>query len=95
MDEPTSYMDIRHRLELMEVVKKLASRGVTIVMSLHEAELALKVSDRVALVTSDGKLRCEDPETVLKNGMLKELYGLTDEMYAQAFSHLIITQQEN
>ena len=36
MDEPTSYMDIRHRLQLMDVVKKLSSAGITIIMSIHE-----------------------------------------------------------
>ncbi len=94
MDEPTSYMDVRHRLELMGVLKKLSEKGVTIVMSLHEAELALSVSDRVVLVYEDGKTRCEKPDTVIENGLLKELYGLTDEMYAQAFSHLVKQEKE-
>ena len=40
MDEPTSYLDIRYRMELMEVLEGLAKKGVTIVMSIHELELA-------------------------------------------------------
>ena len=81
MDEPTSYLDIRHRFELMDVVKELSGEGITIIMSLHELELALSVSDRLILVGSDGKAVCASPETVLKDGLLQDLFGLTDEMF--------------
>lgn len=84
MDEPTSYMDIRHRLELMDVVRELAASGVTVIMSLHELELALAVSGRVLLLYRDSRIRCETPEHVLKEGLLKELFDLDDEMYAKA-----------
>ena len=52
MDEPTSYLDIRYRMELMEVLEGLAKKGVTIVMSIHELELAVSVSDRLLLQAS-------------------------------------------
>ena len=81
MDEPTSYLDIRHRFELMDVIKKLSKEGITVIMSLHELELALSVSDRLILVRSDGKTKAETPRTVLEGGLLQDLYGLTDEMF--------------
>ena len=88
MDEPTSYLDIRHRLELMDVIRKLAGEGVTIVMSLHELELALEISDRVLLVQKDGETICEEPEKVIESGIIKELYELTDEMYERVKRHV-------
>ncbi len=81
MDEPTSYLDIRHRFELMDVIKKLSKEGITVIMSLHELELALSVSDRLILVRSDGKTKAETPRTVLEGGLLQDLYGLTNEMF--------------
>ena len=81
MDEPTSYMDIKHRLELMKVIKRLAGNGITIVMSLHELEPALEVSDRLLLVYDDGHVQVESPEDVIKKGLLKELFDLDEEMY--------------
>ena len=83
MDEPTSYLDIRYRMELMDVLKKLSGEGVTIVMSIHEPELALQISDRLLLVHSDGSVTISDPEEVLDSDALKELYGMTDEMYGR------------
>ena len=91
MDEPSSYLDIRHRLELMDVIKKLAGRGVTIIMSLHELELALEISDRVLLVQKDGKTICEEPSKVIESGIIKDLYELTDEMYERVKKQLMAT----
>lgn len=81
MDEPTSYLDIRHRFELMDVIKKLANDGITVIMSLHELELALNVSDRLILVRGNGKCTAESKEAVLEGRLLQDLFGLTDEMF--------------
>lgn len=85
MDEPTSYLDIRYRMEFMDVLEGLAKEGVTIIMSIHELELALTYSDRLLLVYEDGRTLCAEPSEVLNKGMIKELFSLTDEMYDKAF----------
>jgi len=94
MDEPTSYMDVRHRLELMEVIKKLTGIGITIVMSLHELELALEVSDRLLLVYDDGHVLVKTPEEVVKEGLLKELFDLYDEMYEKVMAGIGTGQED-
>ncbi len=81
MDEPTSYLDIRHRLDLMDVIRGLSEKGVTVVMSLHELELALMISDRVLMINSEGEVSCNRPDEVLRSGVLQTLYGMSDEMY--------------
>ncbi len=85
MDEPTSYLDIRYRMELMEVLEGLAKKGVTIVMSIHELELAVSVSDRLLLVYYDGKTLCKTPLEVMEEGLIKDLFSLTDEMYEKIY----------
>ena len=48
LDEPTSFLDIRHKLELLSLLRKLTKeRGIAVIMSLHEIDLAQKVSDKV------------------------------------------------
>ncbi len=81
MDEPTSYLDIRYKLELMEVLRKLSSEGMTMIASLHEPQLALSISDRLLLVHEDGNIQVSAPDEVIQTGLIKDLYGLTDEMY--------------
>lgn len=85
MDEPTSYLDIRYRMELMEVLEGLAKKGVTIVMSIHELELAVSVSDRLLLVYDDGKTLCKTPSEVMEEGLIRDLFSLTDEMYEKIY----------
>lgn len=85
MDEPTSYLDIRYRMELMEVLEVLAKKGVTIVMSIHELELAVSVSDRLLLVYDDGKTMCKTPSEVMGEGLIRDLFSLTDEMYEKIY----------
>ena len=51
LDEPTSYLDIRHKIELLSILRGLASeQGLTVVLSLHEVDLAVKLADVVVLV---------------------------------------------
>ncbi len=88
MDEPTSYLDIRYRMELIDVIKKLSGEGVTVIMSLHELELALSVSDRLLLIYDDGRFLSEPPEDVLKKDLIKELYGLSDDMYQRVHGQM-------
>ncbi len=88
MDEPTSYLDIRYRLELMDVIRHLAADGVTIIMSLHELELALQISNRVLLVSNDGSVSCKEPYEVLQSSLIRDLYEMSDSMYERVRSQL-------
>lgn len=77
LDEPTSYLDIRHKLELLTYIRQLAGeQGLAVVMSLHELDLAERVSDRI-LCIKDGKPdRLGTPEEIFKDGYIRALYGL-------------------
>ena len=81
MDEPTSYLDIRYKMELSEVIKELTQQGITVIMSLHELDMAMELSDRLLLVYEDGHCLCEKPQTVRNRGYIKDLYGLSSDMY--------------
>ena len=48
LDEPTSFLDIRHKIELLEILSGMAKQqGITVVMSLHEIDLAERISDKI------------------------------------------------
>lgn len=54
LDEPTSFLDIRHKLELLSILKEMVRKQhVAVLMSLHELDLAQKVSDLVICVHGD------------------------------------------
>lgn len=77
LDEPTSFLDIRHKLELLVILRKLAvEQHLTVVLSLHEIDLAAKLADTVVLVNGDRIHCCGMPEDVLNDATVAELYGL-------------------
>ena len=48
LDEPTSFLDIRHKIELFDILLEMAVKDkVTVIVSLHEIELAAKIADYV------------------------------------------------
>ena len=74
MDEPTTYLDIRRQLEIMNTARKLASQGKAVVLVLHDIALALERADRVA-VLQEGELSCWDtPEAVFRSGVLQKTF---------------------
>ena len=85
MDEPTSYLDIRYRTELMETLRGLAAEGKTILMSLHEIDLALEVSDRLLCVKEGGEVFCGTPQEVLTGERIRDLFDMPAGMYEKLF----------
>ena len=74
MDEPTTYLDIRRQLEIMNTARELAAQGKAVVLVLHDIALALERADRVA-VLREGELVCWDiPEAVFQSGVLQQTF---------------------
>ena len=77
LDEPTSFLDIRHKLELLSILHKMAKQEqITVVMSLHETDLAMKISDRIICVKGDRIFACGAPGEVLNDEVIRQLYDL-------------------
>ena len=74
MDEPTTYLDVYHQLELIELARGLADRNKAVVLVLHDLSLALKCADQLA-VLSGGELKTAgSPEDIFKSGILNEIF---------------------
>ena len=79
LDEPSSFLDIRYRADILGRIKKLTkSRNLAVLMSLHEPEMAMMLSDTVVAI-GDGKVkRIGTVGEVFEEEFIKELYGLDD-----------------
>ena len=77
LDEPTTYLDISHQMEMMQLVKKLNRENrIGVVMVLHDLSQALEVSDWIVVI-KDGKKYDEGvPEDVITPKMMKEVYDV-------------------
>lgn len=89
LDEPTSFLDVKHKLELLEILKKLVrEKDVAVVMSLHELDLAQKISDRVVCVAQNRVDRCGAPEEIFTDEYIESLYGMEKGSYNALFGSL-------
>lgn len=77
LDEPTTYLDIQYQIEILDLLKEInLKKGTTIVMVLHDINLAARYGDNL-IALSKGKLKADGkPEDVLTPKLIKEVYGL-------------------
>lgn len=89
LDEPTSFLDIRHKLELLSILRTMAKeRNLTVIMSLHEIDLAQKISDRIMCVKGD-RISCYGPpEEIFKEEIIRDLYELEEGAYDPCFGSI-------
>ncbi len=77
LDEPTSYLDIRHKIELLDILRRMSvEKQVAVLLSLHEIDLAAKVSDYVICVKGDRIEAAGTPEEVFSDERVRELYEI-------------------
>ena len=89
LDEPTSFLDIRHKLDFLALLRRLArERRLAVLLSLHELELAQKCADRVVCL-KDGRIhRAGPPEEIFTAGYIETLYDLDRGRYDPRFGSL-------
>ncbi len=77
LDEPISHLDFRHQLLILRKIKRLArEKQLIALMTLHDPNLAMQFSDRVALMASGSVVSVGSPETVITEESLKHVYGI-------------------
>ncbi|RLC73697.1 MAG: ABC transporter ATP-binding protein [Chloroflexi bacterium] len=77
LDEPTSNLDLKHQLEVMELIRSLArERGIVVIMAIHDLNLASRFSDRLIFLREGKVFAAGSPEEVLTPENIKEVYGV-------------------
>lgn len=82
LDEPTSHLDIKHKVEVINVLRRLSEeKGITCIISLHDIDLAIKGCGTLLLVNG-GKIVAQGlPEDIIKSGTIQALYGISGAEY--------------
>ena len=76
LDEPTAHLDLNYQLDVLRLVKKLAVGGTTVVMALHDLNLAARAADRVALLQRGQVVACGKPDEVLSERNVYAVWGV-------------------
>lgn len=91
LDEPTTYLDIAHQLELLELLKQLnQTHGITILMVLHDLQQAAKYCDRLIAMKRGQVHQIGSPNEVLTEDFFKEVFGIQAEVHLDGPHPLII-----
>lgn len=89
LDEPTSFLDIKYKLEFLSVIQDMSRRrNLSVIMSLHELDLAGRISDQIVCVKGDKVDRFGPPEEIFTEGYIPELYGMTSGSYDERTGNL-------
>ena len=95
LDEPTSHLDIRHRIEVVNILGKLCrEKGLTVILSLHDIDLALKGCELVLMVKDGQVIEKGRPEEIVRQGVVQHLYGIHNAYYDDLLGSLELTGPE-
>lgn len=83
LDEPTSHLDINYQLEIMEIIRARADKGLTVIMAIHDLNLAASFADKIAML-HEGKL--------VAVGSLQEV--LTEELISLVFGVEMVVRRD-
>lgn len=89
LDEPTSFLDVRHKLDLLTILTRMArQKQITVIMSLHEIDLAEKVADRIISVKGDTQFGFGAPATVFEENSIRKLYDIDNGYFDPLFGSI-------
>jgi iron complex transport system ATP-binding protein len=77
LDEPTTFLDVNHQVEVLDLLTDLnRTRGTTVVMVLHDINLAARYADRLIALADGGVYAQGSPAEVLDEDMVRAVFGL-------------------
>lgn len=95
LDEPTSFLDIKHKLDLLSILRDMAKmKHITVIMSLHEIDLAQKISDKIICVKGETISHYGSPEEVFTEEIIRELYGINNGYFDPLFGSIELPAPE-
>jgi iron complex transport system ATP-binding protein len=74
LDEPTSHLDISHQVQVLDILKGLSGRKITVIAVLHDLNLAAEYCDRLVLIDKGLVRSSGTPKQVLDYNVIEEVY---------------------
>ncbi len=75
LDEPTANLDLKHQLEVLKVLKELSNQGITVIIAIHDLNLALQYSDQFVLLKR-GEIFANGGKEIISNENIERLYDI-------------------
>ncbi|WP_392339861.1 ATP-binding cassette domain-containing protein [Moritella marina] len=82
LDEPLTGLDLKHQIEVLQILKEFSLQGITVIASIHDLNLALNHASEVLLLNSGRVVGQGDANDVLTVGTIKQVYDVDTELLA-------------
>lgn len=91
LDEPTTYLDISHQFEVLELIKEIAKKtNMSVIMVLHDINHAARYSDEI-IIMKDGSIKCQGrPDDIINEETMKNVFSLKGDFFKRSnYPHFI------
>lgn len=87
LDEPTTYMDINHQVELMGILRALNDAGKTIIVVLHDINQAARYCNNIVLLNNGSVIVQGEPKEIMKKELLQEVFHIDVQIHNDPISN--------
>jgi len=84
LDEPGTFLDLRHQVDMWRRLRELAGRGIAVIAASHDLQLSAGAADEMVLLDQGSIAARGSPEEVLKPELLTKVYGVAMERVERA-----------
>lgn len=81
MDEPTTFLDIKYQIEVMKLISNLRDMGKTLIVVLHDINMAMRYADKVVVMDKGNILQMGKPDSVYQSGILENVFQVKSGYY--------------
>ncbi len=77
LDEPTTYLDVANKFQLMNTLQELSSEGKGVVAVLHDLTLAMQFADEIVVISNGQLLAKQSPENMINSNIINRTFGIS------------------
>jgi iron complex transport system ATP-binding protein len=92
LDEPTNSLDLRHQLEILNLIKKETERGILVITAIHDLNIAARYSDRL-IILKEGQIFASGGPEILNTENIEAVYGVRVKIKEYAGKPFILTEE--
>jgi iron complex transport system ATP-binding protein len=96
LDEPTTSLDIQHQIQVLDLVRSLVhEKGLSIVMAIHDLNLAARYCDQLVLLNNGRQVSAGSPEDVLTPENFKTVFGVEARLYRDPWNEWAVSVHDS
>jgi len=90
LDEPTSNLDLKHQLEILKLIRRLAKeRDLTVIMAMHDLNMAYRFSDKIVMIKNGSIFAAGKPRDVLTPENIEAVYKVKVSIYDKPYPQIV------